>query len=328
MKILFIGDMHVKQADLDDCKALSSLILHAVNREHPDRVVFLGDQNHNHAVVNVFVMEFLQSLFGYLQKWKPTALVGNHDMPGVEGSAAHAMMLYSNCEVVSGSGRVIDDILYMPYQTSNEAFIERCNQTQFAGTVVCHQTFNGSTYENGFYAKDGVDPNLIQQKHVISGHIHAPQEFGKVWYPGSPRWQTLSDANVERAIWLVEFENGVPVKKTPFSTTNVCRKIFHFEYNETCKQLDFADLDKMLKLGTVHIDLKGNPAFVDLWKGKLASYPVRLRTFKEMGDQSTVRESLGIQKAFEAYADSFVAPHGTDTTTLIEMHKERIHGNR
>ena len=96
-----------------------------------------------------------------------------------------------------------------------------------ANTVVCHQTFAGSDYGNGFYAKDGINPDLIPQKKIIGGHIHSGQEFGKVFYVGSPRWRTLTDANQDRAIWLIEFDGeGNLLNKTPFSTNGVCRRVF------------------------------------------------------------------------------------------------------
>jgi hypothetical protein len=40
--------------------------------------------------------------------------------------------------------------------------------------VVCHATFNGARYENGFYAKEALDPDAVPQKRIISGHIHTP----------------------------------------------------------------------------------------------------------------------------------------------------------
>lgn len=331
MRILLVGDIHAKQSDLEDCRKLLRLIHDTASKTNPDRIVFLGDQNHNHAVVNVFVMEFLKGMFSALYQWNPTALVGNHDMSGVEGATANAMMLYEQCEVVDRTCE-LDGILYVPYQPNPDAFIQKCNYVGPAGlvppedrckTVICHQTFTGSTYENGFYAKDGVEPNLIIQKHVISGHIHKPQEFGKVWYPGSPRWQTVSDANIDRAIWLVEFENGEIVSRTPFWTNGVCKQIHHLEHTPV-EPPDLAQIESLLKTGSVHVDLKGPSIFVDEWAERLSAYTVRLRTFKDQTAQTAVRESEGIQKAFQTYLAAFQAPNGTDTQTLANMYKERI----
>ena len=129
--------------------------------------------------------------------------------------------------VVDEPTRIGPGVIAIPHRDSGEDFLSLCSEYPEDATVVCHQTFNGGQYDNGFYAKDGIDPNLVPQPMILSGHIHAPQSFGKVWYVGAPRWRTASDANVERAIWVVEHDDlGNIVSKTPVRTGETCRRIW------------------------------------------------------------------------------------------------------
>jgi hypothetical protein len=204
--------------------------------------------------------------------------------------------------------------------SSRDEFVGVCQRSN-CSTVVCHQTFNGGTYDNGFYAKDGVEPESIPQKDIISGHIHTPQVFGKVFYLGSPRWQTLSDANVDRAIWLVEYNDyGEVVKKTPYDTGEVCTKIVHL--------VDEPDSPISLPLNPLmqwRIDIKGPVDFVERRKKEICGPGIRIRTFPDSTSfVGQVRESDGIQVAFSRFLSKFEPKHGTSKQVLENMLKERL----
>jgi hypothetical protein len=103
------------------------------------------------------------------------ALVGNHDLTGSKSSTANSMMAHSADVVVIDKPTVYGGVLFMPYMADTEEFVRIC--TRYAtdnalGTLVCHQTFDGSKYDTGFYAKDGIDPKRIPFNRVVSGHIH------------------------------------------------------------------------------------------------------------------------------------------------------------
>ncbi len=324
MKILWIGDVHAKVSDLADCEALIRHVIKTADLTKPDHIVFAGDQYHTHAIINSYVMEFWKKTFDSLSAYEVWALVGNHDMPGVEGATANSMILHDNVLVVDRP-MFESGVLFLPYYANAASFVEECNKHQEFPTVMCHQEFNGCFYENGFYSKFGVDPNLIIQKHVISGHIHAPQEFGKVLYPGAPRWQTLSDANVDRAIWLFEFdETGTVINKKGYSTAGVCKVIRHFEHTPAIPLPP--DLTSLMLNSTVHIDLRGPGDFVDAQKELLTPLGVRLRVFKTDTRPTLVRESMGVQKAFQTYLEGFVPPNKTERDVLEKMYAERING--
>lgn len=328
MKLLIIGDPHAKKGDLEDCGELAGLVRRTAKATKPDWIVWLGDQHHHHSIIHVEVMQFWLEFLGCLKGdgFKQIMVVGNHDLADNGDSFAHALIPYKNLVEVVEVSRVIDGVMYMPYFANPQAFVDMANggdiwdpELPKSNVLICHQLFDGSKYDNGFYAKDGIDANLIPQGQVVSGHVHAPQMCGKVWYPGSPRWQTLSDANVDRAIWLVEIENGKIVNKTPYSTNGVCRQIRHL-VETPGSPVD----EKLFQNAKVHLDLQGPSDWIVQRKKELSGKGLQIRTFPTDQKMVRVKESDGIGKAFAKYVDAYQPKFGTSKVTLREMLKDRL----
>jgi hypothetical protein len=325
VKRLLVGDMHVVPEELDDCNAVIMLIQQICRTEDIKQVWWMGDQHHTHAVLRLEVLAWWKNAIKALKAVgiDSVFLVGNHDQAS-PGSAIHAMMAYEYTPGV----RVIDrpvpfgGVLLLPYFHDEEQFQKACrDHADTTTTVLCHQTFDGSTYENGFLASDGFNPNLPPQELIISGHIHTGQEFGKVWYLGAPRWRSLSDANVERSLWVVEFDHrGKLVNRKPYSTGDACRQIIHRE--------DTPESPVTLPLEGKHqwrIDIKGPPSWCQERKVALKAAGARVRTFPtQVSAASKVRESEGVEKAFRTFLDLYQAKHGTSREVLEAMAKERL----
>lgn len=340
-KTLVIGDLHAVPDELEDCKKVVDLILTICRSQDITEVWWTGDQHHTHAVIRVEVMHWFKVVFKALkaQGINSVCLVGNHDQAN-PGSAVHSMMAYSNDPGVAiiDAPKLHRGVLMVPYMHTEKEFVEAVDGftkngvreerfeeepptgKTFPPTLFCHQTFDGSTYENGFLASDGFDPNLVPQELIISGHIHTGQEFGKVWYVGAPRWRTLSDANVERSLWVLEFQEGKLINRTPYSTGASCRQIKHLT--------DSPDSPVVLPLDPQHqwrIDIKGPADWCQSRKLALKAAGARIRTFPDqVSTTGQVRESEGIDKAFKHFLGAFQAKHGTSTEVLATMAKERL----
>lgn len=320
MKLLIVGDYHAEPRDLEDCQALASFILEKA-KMHDAHVLFMGDQYHTHAIIHAEVQRFWYDFYKKLAKVAGSAsLVGNHDKPGTASSIASAMLAHENDTRVVSEPGVVGECLFLPYYHETDDFVAACKTHPDTSIVFCHQTFDGSRYENGFYAGDGIDPNLINQKLIISGHIHTPQEYGKVWYVGSPRWRILTDANTTRAIWFIEIDNGNIVQKIPYDTGKVCRQILHVEDREADVELA---PHKIEPGHDYHVDIYGSAGYV----GERAEYyrglGCRVRTFRDQVKQREVTESDGVATALGKWVDSFKAGRGTSSDKLREMLKER-----
>ncbi len=319
-RILFIGDVHATPEDLGDCDALFELVRQVSSQEEVDEICLLGDSYNTHNVIRVEVLAFWRRTFSTLTG-PVRVLVGNHDLSSESGNPEiHALIAHRDQVTVIDKPVLDRGVLYSPYFSDRERFVKECNQLG-GTTLVCHATFEGAKYDNGFFAPDGVDPQSLIHKYVISGHIHTPAAFDKVTYIGAPRWRTLSDANIERAIWLYDFDDsGEILGARSFDTGGVCRQIRF--------ATDTPDEPVTLPLlGNVdwRLDIRGPAAWVDERKKLLAGPGVRLRTFVTTTAAPKVRESDGIAVAFDSYLRKFVPRFGTDPGTLRDLAKKRLH---
>lgn len=237
MRILRVGDPHVRPSNIDESEKLFEFIASTALSEKVDRIELLGDLFHTHSVLRLEVVEFWDNWLDRLSDiCQVVVLIGNHDMSGDYHSSSHALSVFyrikkTNLQIVE-LPFISGKIGYLPYYHDREKFVEEAN---FLGvnTLVCHQTFSGSTYENGFYAQDGVNPDLLNVKQIISGHIHKEQTLGKVIYPGTARWDSASDANEDKGIWIFEHDNnGSILGSKKISTAHVCQPLISLVWLE------------------------------------------------------------------------------------------------
>lgn len=340
MRLLLVGDPHVTVEELGDSQALLDGVL-ALDKEHkPDFVVFMGDMHHNHALVRVEVTDFwLRNLTRFENSAKRVVLLlGNHDRPNDVSSSAHALQPY---ESVS---RVISKLQYLeadqckpstvvaPYYHDKDQFTKDILEFPAKGlaieTLLCHQTFDGSVYENGFYAPDGADPVLVGVPKVISGHIHTKQVInwpgGSVHYIGSPRWRTVSDANENKAVVLYDTTTG---DMTSFQTCHWCSPIS--KAIVTCaddldsSKIPFANLSHT----RLHLDIAATSNQMEALVGKVCqTYPrAKIRPIAtDSKKMAVVSESEGVFEALRRFVGSYKPPFGTPSEVLQAMIAKRV----
>lgn len=214
MKRMVIGDMHVQIKNLKDSNNLIDFIIKTAEEHGVDELLFLGDLFHTHAVLRIEVIDFWNNAFGKfeLAGLEVVVLVGNHDQPGSreKEQEMNALDVFDSDSALSGriivnEPMIINNVAYIPYMSDEKEFFKAAEKFSEAGTLVAHQTFTGAQYENGFFSEEGIDPALVPQKQILSGHIHMTQQIGKCFYPGTPKWDTMSDANQDKGIWIMEF---------------------------------------------------------------------------------------------------------------------------
>ena len=321
-KVLYVGDVHATQTELADCKKLVDLVQKVATLHKVDRITFLGDQYHTHAIMRIEVMAFWQEAFSRLSKEREVVvLVGNHDKPNDASERTHALLAHPNVTVVDRP-TVLDGVLHLPYCHTAEEFVEACSGDgrENLKVVVCHQSFNGGKYENGIYMEGGVDPELVPQKYVISGHVHSPQRFSKVWYVGAPRWRSLSDASAEaRHINVVEHnEEGYKVV-AQFDTGKVCKRIVYATVTP-----ESPEVPAISEKDVVYVDVRGPEDFVNSKAIELKSGGIRVRKFPYARKTIRVKESEGISKSFSKFVLLFKTPNGTPSEVVSECLNERI----
>lgn len=180
-KILRVGDMHVQVSNIAESKLIVQLVKHTAEANGVDAIEFLGDQFNNHSVVRLEVIDFWRWAAIFLSTLEVPIifLKGNHDICGdrekeEQISANDIFIGMKNCYVVN-TWMNYGSIAYVGYTSDKAKFMEyakKAFEDGCATTLVCHQTFNGAQYDNGFYAPEGLDPIVVPQPCVISGHIH------------------------------------------------------------------------------------------------------------------------------------------------------------
>lgn len=242
MKILRVGDPHIRPNNIVEAERLMEFILTITKNAKVDRLEILGDLFHTHAVVRLEVLEFWDRwLQAFSDAVETVVLVGNHDMGGDHHSDSHALNVFKR--IKSERLRIIDKpsaigvFGYMPYIHDGAVFVESAKRLNSEGakTLVCHATFSGSQFDNGFYAPEGINPDDVPFDTIISGHIHKQQVIagGKVDYPGTAKWDTASDANERKGVWLYEHDvNGKVINRDMISTEKIVTPIVSFKWME------------------------------------------------------------------------------------------------
>lgn len=242
MKILRVGDPHIRPNNIQEANQLMEFICNIVKNAKVDRLEILGDLFHTHAVVRLEVLEFWDK---WLQRFsdivETVVLVGNHDMGGDYHSDSHALTVFKR--IKNEKLKIIDKPTaigvfgYLPYTHDGAVFVESARRLNGEGSkvLVCHATFSGSQFDNGFYAPEGINPDDIPFEKIISGHIHKEQIIagGKVDYPGTAKWDSASDANERKGVWLYEHAvDGTVLNRDMISTEKVVTPIVSFKWVE------------------------------------------------------------------------------------------------
>ncbi len=277
MNIIRVGDPHAKVGNLDEMKGLVLFIAETAKAHMADRIEILGDLLHTHAVIRLEVLLFRNWALEYLGNvCEVVVLVGNHDISGDHNSSGSSLTVFGLIKntryplTIVENPKLIGEFGYVPYNHSIDSFIAAANSLadQGAKILVCHQTIQGSKYESGIYAPDGIPTGSWSERfeRIFSGHIHSEQEFGNITYPGTARWDSVVDANRRKGIWVYDHEKGTgKIQSSLFvSTENVCNPIKCFEWKEG----DPAP-DEWPENAKVAIELIGSSTWVSQQKVKL-----------------------------------------------------------
>lgn len=207
MKSMVIGDPHFKVSNLSDCESCVDQLINAIEVEKPEQVIILGDLFNDFAVVRSEVLKLWTSFFQRASNLtKVICLVGNHDMAGADGGTYPMEPFKSipNITIVDHP-QMIDGVFYMPFIRDNALFEQTVKGIPKGKVLFCHQSFNGATFENGFFDPHGSDPECAKHlAEVVCGHIHKEQKLGNVWYPGTPFQHSFGDAGQQKSVFIID----------------------------------------------------------------------------------------------------------------------------
>jgi DNA repair exonuclease SbcCD nuclease subunit len=263
VKTLRVGDPHITVRNLAEAETLMNFIFTEAAHHKVDRIEFMGDLMHTHAVIRVEVMDFWKRAFQSLEYFDVVVLVGNHDQPGSreKEQEMNALNIFNSVSVrVVNKPRIIDSVAYIPYMSDHAAFLKAAQDLYDKGAtklLVAHQNFTVPLYS------DMIDPDLVPQEAIITGHIHEQRQVGKVFQVGTPKWDTMTDANEEKGIWIYEHNEDGSVKSKLFiSTKHVVTPIVKHTLNEGGEEVILSEKAKN------YIELVGSTAWISQMKKK------------------------------------------------------------
>lgn len=304
MRILWMGDPHVQKSNLEESKRLAYWTREIRDLHRPDHTVIAGDLYNDFGTKRVEVDEFWTAI---LRDVLPDSIVleGNHDQTP-DGSESALAVHEGRCFLVRRATMYHGNVGLMPFVRDNDDFLHLCQAlyNQGARVIFCHADVNGAQYENGFYSPHGADiSGLPKDLKLISGHIHKQQEFGNVWFPGTPRHLTRSDVGEQKGLWLIDTVSGErQFFPTPENVATPFRELVITPENAGAIP-DFS------KVGNerLYVDVHGTKDFVSEILKKVPE-TARVRTFVDTGSkQSDVNETDGIPLAFMKYAAKYAA---------------------
>jgi predicted phosphodiesterase len=230
MKILFIGDPHIKTDNNEEVSILVSELQKKCESHNFDRIIIGGDLMHYHERIFTQALNKTLEFVIALSKYAPVdIIVGNHDMINNQQflSSHHWMHVLSHLENVFVIDkpvlRKIDDFTFLicPYVFPGrfiEALETECKDWKAMNVIFAHQEFKGCKM-GAIISKEG-DEWKDDYPLVISGHIHDNQRIGKnIYYPGTPLQHAFGDTD-KRIVCCID-ENGlctdlpldVPIKR-------------------------------------------------------------------------------------------------------------------
>lgn len=305
-RYLWVGDPHVQKSNLDESRRLFAWVKDQAAGLKA-QVIIAGDLYNDFSLMRVEVAEFWHETLAMLSDplyGVPIVIEGNHDQTP-DGTQSALTVHEDLCDLMRNP-MSYGDIGFMPFIRDNEKFIQEALSLYGRGvrTIYCHAEFQGSQYENGFYAPHGIDLSRFPTDlKFISGHIHKRQEFGNVWYPGTPRHLTRSDVGESKGIWLIDGQERRFVP-TPEDVCVPFREILLTPESLSA----YPNIGKASPSNErLYVDVRGPKDFVAKTL-KILPGDAKVRTFVD-AEQRTggISESDGIPTAFIKYMSRFAA---------------------
>lgn len=255
MRILFIGDPHIKVDNLDIIDKFIDQLKTLIIEENIELVIIGGDLMHYHERLHTLALnksiEFCMALSALVKTY---VLVGNHDM--INNQQFLNENHWMNCLKGANPNLIVCDkpllvkgdyeFILVPYVFPGR-FHEALRQIDYnykdADIIFAHQEFKGC--KMGAIVSEIGDVWDPSDPLVISGHIHEYQKPQKnIFYPGAPLQHAFGDKD-DNIVLLIDLEKGNPNFKE-ISTELAHKKII---YTDMSKIKDIVlDKEKEIKI--------------------------------------------------------------------------------
>jgi DNA repair exonuclease SbcCD nuclease subunit len=227
MRILFIGDPHIKTDNHDEINILLLQLESICEEQKVDRIIIGGDLMHYHErIFTQALNKTLEFVTRLSLKCPVDILVGNHDMINNQQflNSNHWLNVFHSYHHVTVIDkpikRILKDFVYLlcPYVYPGRFIeaLETLGEWKQCNMIFAHQEFKGC--KMGAIVSTEGDDWKAEYPQVISGHIHDNQTVNNIYYPGSPLQHAFGDTD-KRVVCIIEngdirdIELDVPKKK-------------------------------------------------------------------------------------------------------------------
>lgn len=195
---VIISDVHysLNTRHLAD-KAFRAAIDKAAELNVP--LIDAGDITNDKAILRAEVVNMLIATMEYAasKKVKVWLMVGNHSLVNEKGTENALGFLAPYADIIDKPANCWlgnTHVGFIPYQSNLET-LKRIISSSYQKILICHQGFLGAQMGDYIQDKTSIDPELVKDFTVISGHYHRHQTIGTVTYVGSPYTITFGEAN-------------------------------------------------------------------------------------------------------------------------------------
>lgn len=221
MKILFIGDPHIKTDNHHEVDILLSELEKICKSISFDRIIIGGDVMHYHERIFTQALNKTLHFINTLSTYAPIdVLVGNHDMINNQQflTSNHWLTIFYNHQNIhiidKPVKRNINNFIFMlcPY-VQNKRFIEALETVdqnwKECNVIFAHQEFKGCKM-GAIVSTEGDEWNK-EYPQVISGHIHDHQIIDNIYYPGTPLQHSFGDSDKRIVCYIDEEQTITPI---------------------------------------------------------------------------------------------------------------------
>lgn len=218
MKILILGDLHIKKKNCSLWNDIQEEIYKIIEEKKIDLFVSLGDTLDTHERIDMRCLHTAVNFYTNISKKCLTyVLIGNHDR---ENNRDYCTTLHPFFGLSTERLKFVDTpceyqkLLFIPYVPKgkfNDALLlagynvtePDVNRPNF---IFAHQEFYGCKMNNTISDKgDKWSPNL---PNIISGHIHDYQQLGNILYVGTPFQHDYNESH-DKALLYLDLKGGV-----------------------------------------------------------------------------------------------------------------------
>ncbi len=203
-----ISDIHF---NLNTLPLASSALRSALKKAEDLRVplIIAGDLNDTKAIIRAEAANEIISILCEAQI-PVYILVGNHDLINEKGlhNGLNYLKPYARIVNIPTYTSPTKNLLLIPYYSDSTQLVSFLKYAEPNAILIMHQGFLGAAMGDYIQDKSSIDPVIVKDFKVISGHYHRHQTIGTVTYIGSPYTITFGEANDGPKGFLVLNEDG------------------------------------------------------------------------------------------------------------------------